>query len=216
MYKCIVFDFDGTIGDTEDLAIQVACTLADKHNFRKVTKAEIPMIRTMSAREAIAYMGVSRFRLPFILREAQKILRKQVSSAPLCREDLHDFLRQLQKSSILSGVITSNAQENVRAFLQSHDIDGFDFVWESSIFGKSKHFKRLMAKYNVKAQEILYVGDEARDVHAAQKAKIDVAVVTWGFNTKERLQKEKPDYIVEDVNDLFSVVASSMEASDGL
>lgn len=211
MYKGIVFDFDGTIGDTEDLAIQVACTLADKYNFRKVTKAEIPMIRSMGAREAIAYMGVSRFRLPFILREAQKILRDQVSSAPLCQSDLYDFIGRLQAGPMLTGVISSNAEDNVRAFLKAHDIDHFDFVGESSIFGKSKHFKKILARFKLEPSQLLYVGDEARDIHAAKKAKIDVAAVTWGFNTKERLLKEKPQYLIENVSELEAVVASSME-----
>lgn len=212
MYKCIVFDFDGTIGDTEDLAIQVARSLAEKYNFRKVTRAEIPMIRSMTAKEVIGYMGVSRFRLPFILREAHKILRDEVSAVNLCRISLHDFFRKLKNSNLIAGIITSNARENVEAFLRSQGIDVFDFIKTSSIFGKAKHFRKLLVHYDLEPSQMLYVGDEARDIHAAKKAGIDVAAVTWGFNTRERLEKEKPDYLIDDVCDLERVVDLSKGA----
>lgn len=206
MYKCVIFDFDGTIGDTEDLALQVAVNLAEKYNFRKLTKNEIPLIKHMTAKEAIAYMGVSRFRLPFIIREAHAILRQEVSRAKLCRDDLAGFFIALGDASITAGIITSNSTDNVEAFLDLHNIRIFNFIRTSSLFGKSKHFKKVLGQFKLNKGEVLYVGDEARDIHAAKKAGIDVAAVTWGFNSRERLGEENPDYLVEEVGDLRRIL----------
>jgi phosphoglycolate phosphatase-like HAD superfamily hydrolase len=35
----------------------------------------------------------------------------------------------------------------------------------------------------------VYVGDEVRDIEAARKSGINCISVSWGFNTKELLQK---------------------------
>ncbi|QRN85411.1 HAD-IA family hydrolase [Clostridia bacterium] len=206
MYKCVIFDFDGTIGDTEDLALQIAIKLSEKYNFRKLTKNEIPMIKHMTVREGMTYMGISRFRLPFIVKEAHGILRQEVSSAELCRPELEDLFHSLSDSLIMTGIITSNSADNVEAFFELHNIQMFDFLRSSSVFGKSKHLKKVLHQYNFKKRDVLYVGDEARDIVAAKKVGIDVAAVTWGFNSIDRLKAEKPNYLIEEVSELKRIL----------
>jgi phosphoglycolate phosphatase-like HAD superfamily hydrolase len=46
-------------------------------------------------------------------------------------------------------------------------------------------------------QRAVYVGDEVRDIVAARKAGVDVAAVSWGYNTREVLAKHEPDYLIE-------------------
>ena len=43
----------------------------------------------------------------------------------------------------------------------------------------------------------MYVGDEDRDIIASKKVNIKTIAVTWGFNSKEKLSREKPDYLVD-------------------
>ncbi len=206
MYKCIMFDFDGTLADTENMAVQVAMTLAEKYNFRSITPKEIPYIKSMGAREAIAYMGVSRFRLPFIIKAAHKILKEEVSRADLCQMELYFLLEELSQQGKLLGVITSNSRDNVEGFLDFHKLTFFNFIRASTIFGKARHFARIIKKYSLDKHEVLYVGDEIRDIHAAKRAGIVVAAVTWGFNTEERLREEEPDYIVNTVDELKDLI----------
>lgn len=52
-------------------------------------------------------------------------------------------------------------------------------------------------KYNINPLEVIYVGDEDRDIIAAKKTKIKTIAVTWGFNTNEKLSRENPDYLVD-------------------
>jgi len=42
---------------------------------------------------------------------------------------------------------------------------------------------------------VIYIGDEIRDVHAAQKAGVESGTVTWGFNSQELLSSANPDHI---------------------
>lgn len=206
MYRCVIFDFDGTLGNTEDLALKVAVTLAEKYNFRSITRKEIPLIKGMTPREGMAYMGISRFRLPFIVREAHQILKSEMSRVPLCRPGLSEALVRMAEDRILLGIITSNSRDNVEAFLALHGIQVFGFIRSSSVFGKSRHFRKIRKRYRLERRELLYVGDECRDIHAARRAGIPIAVVTWGFNSRECLAAENPDYLVETVEELEGIV----------
>ena len=57
--------------------------------------------------------------------------------------------------------------------------------------------------FSLKAEEMLYIGDEIRDIKAAKKAGIAVAAVTWGFNSRESLAAEKPDYLLDRPEDFL-------------
>ena len=66
-----------------------------------------------------------------------------------------------------------------------------------------------MMQRHLKSQEILYVGDELRDVKASQKAGIPVAAVTWGFNSRESLAASKPTYLFDRPIDFFQLLTDS-------
>ncbi len=52
----------------------------------------------------------------------------------------------------------------------------------------------------------IYVGDEIRDVEAAKKAGIRVIGVSWGYNSKNALLKAKPDHVIENPEEIESIV----------
>ena len=37
-YKCVVFDFDGTLADTEEKTFNIYNDMAEKYKYRKITK----------------------------------------------------------------------------------------------------------------------------------------------------------------------------------
>ena len=80
------------------------------------------------------------------------------------------------------------------------------------LFGKGKALKRILRAERLHRDEVLYIGDELRDIEAAKKAGVRVAAVTWGFHTAELLRTGAPDYVVDDAKELVSLVTSSRSA----
>ena len=107
------------------------------------------------------------------------------------------------------GVLTSNATANVDLFLRANGLrEYFDFISSTSkLTGKSKHLRAIQKTFSLRAQEMLYVGDEIRDIKAAKKAAIPIAAVTWGFNSTESLKTENPEHIISDPAELLGLVA---------
>ena len=64
-----------------------------------------------------------------------------------------------------------------------------------------------MVKQALHPSNVLYVGDEVRDIEAAKKAGIRIAAVTWGYNSKKALEAYKPDYLVTKPEELLQICA---------
>lgn len=204
-YKCLVLDFDGTIADTFEQAFHIVNELAGERNFRKLAREEIGHAQDMSITQFLEFLGIPKRRLPGLLLAGRSRLAKvahQIQPVP----GMDEFLHTIRPHVDTLGILTSNSAENVETFAHVRGLDIFDFVSSvPKLSGKSRHLKAIMLTYSVTAREILYVGDETRDVTAAKKAGVDVAAVTWGFNSAKSLAELKPEYLISSPADLLSI-----------
>ncbi len=204
-YKYVLFDFDGTIADTEEANFVIYQKLAEKYNLRNITIDELGHIKKMSAKELIEYIELKKRYLPFILRRGKKLLKQDIKNIRLCKDDILDTVKVLRDMGIKIAIITTNSKDNVLTFLNENNVDYFDFILSASMFGKESKMRRIIKKEKLKLSEVLYVGDEIRDIHAAKNTGIDIASVGWGYNTVESLKKHKPEYLIFEPKELIDI-----------
>ncbi|MFM6036493.1 MAG: HAD-IA family hydrolase [Sphaerospermopsis kisseleviana] len=205
--KVIIFDFDGTIADTVDALVNIANRLAVEFDYVQISANELTLLRNLTSREIIRYSGISLFKIPFLVKKVKGELKnkiKDLQSIP----GITEALIELKNKEYRLGIITSNSQENVSAFLKCHDLDYlFEFIHSGvTIFGKTTIINNVLRQKQIKPQIVIYVGDETRDVEAAKKANIKVVAVTWGFNSPEALAKENPDFLINHPSELLEVI----------
>lgn len=205
--KLIIFDFDGTIADTFEAAFQIFNELADELGCRRVAPSEIPLLRTMRTMEIIRYMRVPLSRMGFIARRGCEGLSARIDhiqSFPGAAEALH----KLRTSGYRLGIVTSNSDFNVRRFLKNHDLEIFDFVRGSSrILGKGIELRRILREHKLSGTEVLFVGDETRDVEAAKVAGVFVAGISWGYSARSTLEATNPDVLIDSLAELSQFLA---------
>ncbi|MBP1924644.1 phosphoglycolate phosphatase-like HAD superfamily hydrolase [Sedimentibacter acidaminivorans] len=204
-YKYVFFDFDGTLADTEEVNFVIYQKLAEKYNLRNITLDELGHLKKMSAKEIIEYVELKKRYLPFMLKRGKKLLTQDIRNVKLCKSDILDIVKQIKSLGVKVAIITTNSKTNVEMFLEEHNADYFDFISSSTMFGKESKIRKIMKKEKLKKSEVLYVGDEIRDIHAANRAGIDVASVGWGYNTVESLKKNKPKYLVYESDELLDI-----------
>jgi phosphoglycolate phosphatase len=200
MIKYIVFDFDGTLADTFETMKEIA-----KDEFGGISDKDFELLRDEGIKELMKRKNIHIWELPkMVLRYTSKMKNKEnIKIFP----EVLELLKILSKSYKL-GIVSSNSEENIIQSLKKHNVQSlFDFIFpQSSIFGKDKVLKKMCKKYQINSSEVIYVGDEDRDIIAAKKNKIKNIAVTWGYNSEKKLKKVYPDVIVNSPKEIIEKI----------
>ncbi|QIR38288.1 HAD-IA family hydrolase [Tolypothrix sp. PCC 7910] len=205
--KVIIFDFDGTIADTVDALVSIANRLAVEFGYVQISQEELALLKNLTSREIIKYSGISVFKIPFLVKKVKGELKNKIHEfKPI--PGIKEALIELKAQGYSLGIITSNSKDNVTEFLKVNELDNlFDFIYSGvTIFGKKTIINNVLKQKQLKPQQVIYVGDETRDIEASKKANIQVIAVTWGFNSPEILAKQKPDFLIHHPSELLTVV----------
>lgn len=199
----LLFDFDGTIADTRAVAFRIIQELASEFSFRALEDHEMEKARHMKTQELIKFLGISRWRVPTIAaRGLVKFQERILEIEPIA--GMSEILNALHHQGFELGILTSNAEANVISFLKRHQLNYFRFVRTSSkLFGKARELRRFMKEHRLAPHEIIYIGDETRDVEATQEVSIRMAAVTWGYNSSKVLSSLSPHYLFETPSQLL-------------
>ena len=209
MDRTVIFDFDGTVADTLDSVVKIVNNNSENFGYRKVTKEDIPYLQGKKPKEILSYLGISIFKLPLWIKKIHSEINKEISNMkPTVNISL--LLSQLNnEENVHLGMLTSNTQENVREFLSKNQLEYFDFIRTGkSVFGKSHIINKIIKERHAEKSNVFYVCDEVRDIEAARKSGIKSVAVTWGYNNKEALEKEVPDFLAENVEDMQKIFFS--------
>ena len=210
MSHMLVFDFDGTLADSLSAAHAIYNQLAVERDFRPISTAELPALRHHSLTSLLRTLGISPHHVPSLLHQGRKLLRNRLAEISPC-SGLPEQLPILREKTGCLGILTSNSVENVEIFLQRHQLRHyFDFLSTCPrLKGKARFLRSITRTYSLPPRQLIYIGDEVRDLQAAQKAGTCSAAVTWGFNSEEALLAAHPDYLCRHPQDLLSLLRSS-------
>jgi phosphoglycolate phosphatase-like HAD superfamily hydrolase len=213
-YKFVIFDFDGTLADTEDINFTIYLDLADRYKMKKVSKSDMDSLKKMSAFELIDHLDIKKRNLPGMIRRGRKILHGRIENIDLCKPSMRGVLTELDARGIKLGILTSNSKKNVNKFLINQKLDMFIFVDNSGLFGKESKLKKTMKRYGLNSEDILYVGDEIRDIFSTKHVGVDIAAVDWGYNDIESLKKNNPKYLISDPEKLIEICFGKGEENE--
>lgn len=203
----LIFDFDGTIANTLPHMIKIGNKLSEKFHFKKIEPAEIEILKDKTSQEIIKHLQIPILKIPMIAAQAKKDLHKEIALIEP-KQGLKEILRQLKSSNCQMGILTSNSLKNVTKFLEKHALNVFDFITPTSkIWSKNISLKRVIKKYRLSQKDIIYIGDEIRDIIAAKKAGVQTGAVTWGYNSQKALKKHNPDYLINTPQELLQLLS---------
>lgn len=206
----VIFDFDGTIADTLELLFEIGNEMAAEFKFKSVSRDQIESNRSKSLRQLIRELDVPILKIPTILLKSKKELHVRIQEVQMI-PNITPVLRQLKEKDIRLGLVSTNSKENIHSVLKNHNLENmFDFVSVcSGLLGKARVLRRVMKTYALNTEQIIYVGDEIRDIEAAQRFGIPVISVTWGYNNTAALKEHSPDYLIDHPQELIQVLEKS-------
>lgn len=205
--KLLIFDFDGTIADTFEAGYEIFNKLADELGYRQVNREELQQLRAMSTLEALRYTNIPLRRMGKVAQRGCQELVSRIDGIlpfPTAAQTLHELHRHGYRLCI----ITSNTRENVARFLRNHDLEIFEFVWSSAmVLGKTREICNVLRHQELQSGEVILIGDETRDIEAAQSAGIPVIAISSGYATRAALEKARPTALVDTFSELLPLLA---------
>lgn len=205
-YRLIIFDFDGTLGDTFGWFAGALNTIADKYHFKHVDPSEYEIMRGLDARAVLKYLGVPLWKIPLIAGHMRKLMSREIHKISLF-EGIESLLRRLSEMGVTLAVVSSNSAENIRHVLRA-EVAALIAYYECgvSVFGKEAKLKKILRQSGIPRNEAIYIGDEIRDHQAAQDVGIAFGGASWGYTTPEALGADAPGDVFTRVEDILTRV----------
>jgi HAD superfamily hydrolase (TIGR01549 family) len=207
----VIFDFDSTLAYSLPEIKKIFLEIAQEFSYPATPKLIEELIHK-EAQEIIRELKVPLWELPKVeklFRLKMKAIIKNVELFPQTKKMITD----LKKEGLRLGIFTSNAKENIEWFLQKHHLEkDFDFIdGGSGFFGKAQKLKKLLRRKKLRKEDVVYIGDETRDIVAAQKNQVKVVGVTWGMNPRPVMAKYHPDYLVDNQQELVAIIKTLLK-----
>lgn len=204
MISTIIFDFDGTITEDFDLFVECYNKVAKKLKIEALTPQKVEELKDYHIKEVLAQFK-PKWKLPFLVFFLKRMILKRVKEVPP-NKGMADIIFTLKRKYNI-GILSSNNRKVINKFLVLYHLNVFDFVVsERNIFGKAKALKKLLKKNNLKPEEVIYIGDEVKDIDACKKLGVKIISVTWGFNSKKVLSAQNSEFLVTKPEQILKLI----------
>jgi phosphoglycolate phosphatase len=201
--KTVIFDFDGTLVDTIRELILIYNGIADSYGVDKVGENQMQRLQHKTGPEIFEELHIPPAKVPAIGAKIKALLKAKIGEMRLV-DGIAEVLSWIKAHGYRLCIISSNRTDSIKIFLEKNKIDFINFVFTGNdFFGKHLVINKFISRYGIATEDVIYVGDEVRDIDACRKLGIKIISVCWGFNSREALSKRNGRFIAEDANDII-------------
>lgn len=208
-YKHFIFDFDGVISDSCDLAIE-------KFNeIREEFYLQLPKIETKNDM-TVVYAGPLKSCLnTWIGQEGTKsffnhhsIRMQEVSETIYPFPGIIQILNSLGEKKV--SIVTSSYNIAVKNILSKDKSFNENVIYK--IAGrelqqtKTEKIINILSEIGLTKEEVIYVGDLESDILYCRDVPIDIISVGYGYHSPEYLQNLKPTYFAGSISELGNLL----------
>ncbi|WP_313893003.1 pyrophosphatase PpaX [Psychrobacillus sp.] len=207
-YKALLFDFDGTLLDTNELIIQ---------SFLHVLGGRFP--GKYDRESVLPFLGPTLYESmnsvdPTLTKELMEEYRAWNSqmhdqmAVPFdgVVETLHALKEQGYKLAIVSTkrkVMINRGLKLMGCEALFDTIVGLDDVQNPK--PDPEPIELALEKVGVEKQDALMIGDNFHDIVGGQRAGVDTAAVAWSMKGEAFLATYKPTYVLRHISDLLAI-----------
>lgn len=195
--KCILFDLDGTIGNT--LPLCIAAFRKSVQPFLKKTLSDEDIINRFGPTEG----GTIRSMVPNHYDEAlQSYLDHYQRLHVDYREPfdrIPEILEYLRFQGSFIGLVTGKGEKSTAITLDHYGMShSFDTIKTGSDEGPVKEIRirEILAEQSLLKENCLYVGDAPSDIDACRSVGIEIVAAAWAETADlAALRGKSPDYL---------------------
>jgi phosphoglycolate phosphatase len=201
----IIFDFDGTIADSFDYV----ASFLERHVRRGhvLTHDEKEKLRGMTMKQMALHLGSPHWKLPILFIIGRWSMGRAIYDVPIF-EGMGRVIDHLNAQGHELLIVSSNNNRNIKRSLKQHHLYKYftDIYGNAAFFGKRRAIRQAMWRHGLAPADVVYIGDEARDVVGAKAAGVRVIAAAWGFDKPEILQSHEPTAIANQPNEIITIL----------
>lgn len=217
--RLIIFDFDGTLGDTRrNIVMTLQQTMQEMHlpvidearcaatiglTLKDSFKTLFPQLTDEEAEECAA-----------TYRRIFEVNKKKM--VPQLFPHVAETLAELQQRGITMSVASSRSNASLRGFLKDMGIeDCISYIVGAEDVASPKPDPEPVLKtleaLNIPASETLVVGDMPVDILMGRNAGTRTCGATYGNASRQQLEEASADFIIDDMVELVNIIFNGQE-----
>jgi phosphoglycolate phosphatase len=214
-FKCVIFDLDGTLVDTlGDIALSMNRAL-ESQGFKPVPEGEYKTMVGWGIKR-LAYLA-----LPPESREEARVEELAASAARFYAEKplvyskpypgILEMLGELKRKKLRTAVLTNKPDPVAQMVIEGL----FPPAYFDEVLGDTAEFPRkpnpasawdLIMRLDSTPRDTIFVGDSEVDMETALAAECHALGVSWGFRSREALEKAGAQRIIDNPWDLLELI----------
>lgn len=200
-HRLVLFDFDGTLADSLGWFLGVFDQVADRFGFRHLAPGDRERLRGLETSAILRHLDVPAWKLPLIARHLRELAARDNGKIRMF-PGTAAMLAALATGGIQMAVVSSNSEDNVRRVLGPAAVHIGRFACGASLFGKATKVRAVLRATGAAPGSALLIGDEARDIEAANATGIASAAVAWGYADPQFLRSLSPTMFFERMEEI--------------
>lgn len=215
MYKYILFDFDGTLVNTNDLIIFSLDAVSKKFLKRSLSTKELYSILGKYLDEQMRCLSEEHCKNMVLFYK--EVYNKNQDAMTKEFEGVGAMLKQLKSIGCKMAIVSAKGRGGIERGL---DLFGyrkyFDVIISAyDIENNKPHSEpalKAMNSLNAHPEATLLVGDSPYDILCGRNAGIKTVLVDWTIFPKEELMALKPDYVIKTPQELVDIALGKVQS----
>ncbi|MFQ9977942.1 HAD family hydrolase [Clostridium cadaveris] len=204
-YKCIIFDLDGTILNTEEMNMIPLQRLIKEELNKDISYNDLLKYKAYSGKKTLELLGFNDIEKSY--SKWVKYVNEYENGAELY-DGFKEVIETLDKNNILCGISSSKtrAQYEIDFFKTGLQRYMKSVILAEDTENHKPHPEPLLKVaeiLEVYPKEVIYVGDTFVDYNAAKSAGMDFAFAIWGASDTNGIEA---DYNLNEPKDLLKVL----------
>lgn len=208
MIKSVLFDFDGTIVDTNNLIIDTLKETVKSFLNRQITEEDIQMVFGRYLEDQMKLLSEIHYKE--MVEYYREYYKKNQDNIISLFPGIYNILNELKKSSIKIAIVSAKGKNGIFHCVEKFGLQNLIDVIISSndVINNKPHpepaFKAL-SLLDSKPSEALFVGDSPYDILCGKSAGIKTVLVGWSIFNKANFSST-PDYIIHNPSQLLDII----------
>ncbi len=201
----VIFDFDGTIGDSFGLIVDIFHHITRREE--RLTDKQMTELRGFPLAVIAKRLHVPAWRIPYLLIHGRYLMGRRIAEVPLF-EGMGKVIEELHAEGHELFIVSSNSGRNVRKFLKQHHLYKYfvEVRGNAGILGKSRSIAKLLDSNSLRIKDSIYIGDETRDILASKAINMRCIAVSWGFAETSFLESLHPTAVARKPQDIVTIL----------